>query len=62
MSKVVVTGSFSVEWDVDEYRSEFGQQLTDEEILEECGTSVLEEWDFYATNPDSIMVDAELIA
>lgn len=37
MSKVIVTGVFTAEWDCDEYRADFEEpDLTNEDILEEC--------------------------
>lgn len=61
MGKIVVTGSFSVVWDTDELRAQWGEDLTDVQLLEDCKLSVEQDWDTYATTPDSINIDADLV-
>lgn len=60
--KVVVTGSFTVEWDVEEFIKDWADDdLSAEEVLEECIHSVENDWDHYATQPDTIVVDGYIV-
>jgi len=62
MGKVVVTGVFIVELDVDEARLDWGDPgLTDDQILAEAVSAVEEEWDFFACHADVTSVDGYLV-
>lgn len=58
---IIVTGTITVAWDADELRKQWEEpDLTDEELLEQCKFSVEQDWDQYATTPDTLDIFAEL--
>ena len=62
MADVVVTGSFTVRWPLERFREDWGEpDMTDEEIMSECELSVVENWETYATTPDTVDVHAEIV-
>lgn len=47
----VVTGTFSVSWDIDEFRETWGEpDMTDEEVARECEAAVMESPQDYVDN------------
>lgn len=62
MAQVVVTGTWTVVWDAEDYRKEWGEELTDEQILAECTASAEQDWLEYARSPDTMNVFGELVA
>lgn len=59
--QIVVTGVFTVAWDADVFRERYEDDISDEDILRECKHSVEGQWEFYATQPDTVDVFAELV-
>lgn len=59
--RIVATGSFCVMWDVADLREAWGEDITDEELLADCLMSLEQDWDQYATTPDSIHIEGELV-
>lgn len=62
MSQIVVNCGFTISWDADECRRLWNEpDLSDEEILQDCLLSVEQDWNQYATEPESISVDGTII-
>lgn len=58
----LITGSFSVAWDIDDVRKEWDcPELSDSEVVEELRHTVEQNWDSYATTPDTIHIEVDLI-
>ncbi len=62
MADVVVTGTFTITWPLEKFREEWGDtDATDEDILNECIFSVQENWETYATTPDTVSIQGEIV-
>ncbi len=62
MADVVVTGTFTVTWPLEKFREEWHEPgMTDEDILAECLLSVQQDWDTYATTPDTVDIQGEIV-
>lgn len=62
--RIVVNGSFTIEWDVAELREDWGEgeaDMTEEELLAECLLSVERDWDSYATTANTVNIDGDLV-
>lgn len=59
--QVSVSGTFVVGWDTDQLRHDWDEpDMSDDEVLAECISSVQSEWEFYASTPDTIHVEGSL--
>jgi hypothetical protein len=62
MSTIVVSTTFTTEWDTDDFRQQWNEpDLTDEEILAECIASVETDYQEHALDPATINVQGEIV-
>jgi hypothetical protein len=48
--QAIVTGSFTITFDLDEF-----------DTVESCVETVVQDWEFYATAPDTITVEGQVL-
>lgn len=62
MTTVLVSGTFVVAWDTDDFRREWAAPMaSDEEIMQECIQSVKDNWSFYAADADVVDLSGEIV-